>query len=209
MGHVCRCRDESSFTRGCRSGEEPAGLKLSDDTDEPDTYLQRLQEKVAYAGHPYLNRPEGTAESITRLSAEDLRAYHKSVMQTSRLLLVVVAIWIRPSSKRASRPRSQAAARRLQSAGTAAINFNSSSLDVTSRTLPTNYIQGFYTAHDDSPDIYPMYVASSLRAIAYSKKCASSEICLMRLTRSCGIRQLTSRHLRNRRRPVRERPPCA
>ncbi|HWP52566.1 MAG TPA: insulinase family protein, partial [Pyrinomonadaceae bacterium] len=31
---------------------------LSDDTDEPDTYLQRLQEKVAYAGHPYLNRPE-------------------------------------------------------------------------------------------------------------------------------------------------------
>src|ERR1043166_1078115 len=39
---------------------------LSDDTDEPDTYLQRLQEKVAYAGHPYLNRPEGTAESITR-----------------------------------------------------------------------------------------------------------------------------------------------
>jgi zinc protease len=25
---------------------------LSDDTDEPDTYLQRLQEKVAYAGHP-------------------------------------------------------------------------------------------------------------------------------------------------------------
>ena len=39
---------------------------LSDDTDEPDTYLQRLQEKVAYAGHPYLNRPEGTAESISR-----------------------------------------------------------------------------------------------------------------------------------------------
>jgi len=28
---------------------------LSGDTDEPDTYLQRLQEKVAYAGHPYLN----------------------------------------------------------------------------------------------------------------------------------------------------------
>jgi predicted Zn-dependent peptidase len=63
---------------------------LSDDTDEPDTYLQRLQEKVAYAGHPYLNRPEGTAESISRLTAEDLRAYHQRTMQNSQLLLVIV-----------------------------------------------------------------------------------------------------------------------
>ena len=30
---------------------------LSDDTDEPDTYAA-LQEKAAYAGHPYLNRPK-------------------------------------------------------------------------------------------------------------------------------------------------------
>jgi len=63
---------------------------LSDDTDEPDTYLQRLQEKVAYAGHPYLNRPEGTAESISRLTADDLRTYHQRTMQTSQLLLVIV-----------------------------------------------------------------------------------------------------------------------
>src|SRR5205809_4287 len=35
---------------------------LKDDTDDPDTYLQRLQEKAAYAGHPYSNRAEGTAE---------------------------------------------------------------------------------------------------------------------------------------------------
>src|SRR6266403_3879062 len=40
---------------------------LSGDTDEPDSYLQRLQEKVAYAGHPYLNRPAGTADTIRRL----------------------------------------------------------------------------------------------------------------------------------------------
>src|SRR3954468_19594507 len=40
---------------------------LSDDADDPDTYLQRLQEPVAYAGHPYLNRPEGTVEAVTRL----------------------------------------------------------------------------------------------------------------------------------------------
>src|SRR5437763_5326926 len=63
---------------------------LRDDADEPDSYLQRLQERVAYAGHPYLNRPEGTAESVSHLTAEDLRAYHQKTMQTSRLLLVIV-----------------------------------------------------------------------------------------------------------------------
>src|SRR5205807_7347606 len=63
---------------------------LRDDADEPDTYLQRLQERVAYAGHPYLNRPEGTAESVGRLTADDLRAYHQKIIQTSHLLLVVV-----------------------------------------------------------------------------------------------------------------------
>src|SRR5205814_5179972 len=35
--------------------------------------------------------------------------------------------------------------------------------DVTSRELPTNYVQGLFTAPPiTSPDIYPMYVASSL-----------------------------------------------
>src|SRR4030088_3044503 len=35
---------------------------LQDDADAPDSYLQRLQDRVAYAGHPYLNRPQGTVE---------------------------------------------------------------------------------------------------------------------------------------------------
>jgi zinc protease len=137
---------------------------LSDDTDEPDTYLQRLQEKVAYSGHPYLNRPEGTAESVNRLSGEDLRAYHKSVMQTSRLLLVIVGdldpvqLKARITSTFGKLPRGDYKVPALPQ-----LTFNSSSLEVTSRQLPTNYIQGFYTAPSiTSPDIYPMYVASSV-----------------------------------------------
>ncbi len=137
---------------------------LSDDTDEPDTYLQRLQEKVAYAGHPYLNRPEGTAESITRLTADDLRAYHKSVMETSRLLLVIVGdldpaqLKARITNTFTKLPRGDYKAPALPP-----LAFSASTLEVTSRNLPTNYIQGFYTAPAiTSPDIYPMYVASSL-----------------------------------------------
>ena len=63
---------------------------LADDTDDPDTYLQRLQERTAYAGHPYINRPEGTVESVSRLSLDDLRKYHQQMMETSRLMLVIV-----------------------------------------------------------------------------------------------------------------------
>src|SRR5712692_8656501 len=80
-----------SFTKddvGLLQGRLVASLRA--DTDDPDTYLQRLQERVAYAGHPYLNRPEGTADTIGKLTAEDLRAYHQKIMQTSRLLLVIV-----------------------------------------------------------------------------------------------------------------------
>ncbi len=137
---------------------------LSDDTDDPDSYLQRLQEKVAYAGHPYLNRPQGTAESVARLSAEDLRAYHKSVMQTSRLLLVIVGdldpapLKARITAAFGKLPRGDYKAPALPQ-----LVFNSSTLEVTTRNLPTNYIQGYYTAPPiTSPDIYPMEVASSL-----------------------------------------------
>jgi len=137
---------------------------LSGDTDEPDSYLQRLQEKVAYAGHPYLNRPEGTAETISKLTAEDLRAYHKGIMQTSRLLLVIVGdldaaqLKLRIAATFGKLPKGDYKAPVLPQ-----LAFNSSTVDITSRELRTNYIQGLFTAPAiTSPDIYPMYVASSL-----------------------------------------------
>jgi predicted Zn-dependent peptidase len=43
------------------------------------------------------------------------------------------------------------------------LNFEKSTVEVTPRSLPTNYIQGLFTAPSlTSPDIYPMRVASSL-----------------------------------------------
>src|ERR1044072_6690275 len=65
-------------------------VSLSDDTDNPDVYLQKLQERVAYAGHPYVNNTNGTPETVSKLTPDDLRAYHTKLMETSRLLLVIV-----------------------------------------------------------------------------------------------------------------------
>src|SRR5437764_6838835 len=137
---------------------------LRDDADEPDTYLQRLQERVAYAGHPYLNRPEGTAESVGRLTADDLRAYYQKIIQTSHLLLVVVGDLDPVQLKQriaASFGKLARGEYKLQTPP--AISFTASTVEVTSRELPTNYIQGIFGAPSiTSPDIYPMRVAASL-----------------------------------------------
>ena len=43
------------------------------------------------------------------------------------------------------------------------LNFEKSSVEVTTRELPTNYVQGLFTAPPlTSPDIYPMRVAAAL-----------------------------------------------
>src|SRR5215813_4208364 len=137
---------------------------LSDDEDEPDTYLQRLQDRVAYTGHPYLNRPEGTAENIRRLTAEDLRAYHQKVMQTSRLLLVIVGdldaaqLKTRIAASFGKLPRGD-----FKLETPPQLTFTASTVEVTSRELPTNYIQGLFSAPPiTSPDIYPMRIAAAL-----------------------------------------------
>src|SRR6266446_1217902 len=137
---------------------------LQGETDEPDAYLQRLQDRAAYAGHPYLNRPEGTADNIRRLTAEDLRAYHQKIMQTSRLLLVIVGdldpaqLKTRITASFGKLPRGDYKPQPLPP-----LTFTSSTIDVTPRDLKTNYVQGLFTAPPiTSPEIYPMRIAASI-----------------------------------------------
>jgi zinc protease len=137
---------------------------LSDDADDPDTYLQRLQERVAYAGHPYLNRPEGTVEAVTRLTLENIRRYHQQMMQTSRLLLVIVgdldaaALRDRIAATFGKLPRGEYHVEPIPQ-----LTFSAPTVEVTQRGLPTNYIQGLFTAPSlTATDIYPMEVASSI-----------------------------------------------
>lgn len=137
---------------------------LRDDSDDPDTYLQRLQERVAYAGHPYLNRPQGTVESVSRLTLEDMRRYHRQTMETSRLLLVIVGD-LDPAQLRqrialsfGKLPRGK-----YRSEPVPQLSFTAATVEVTQRGLPTNYIQGLFAAPPlTATDIYPTQVASSI-----------------------------------------------
>jgi zinc protease len=139
-------------------------VSLSDDTDNPDVYLQKLQERVAYAGHPYLNDTSGTPETIAKLTPEDLRQYHVKLMETSRLLLVIVGD-LNPTDVRTLVTASFGKLPRgtYKPAAMPQLTFDRSSVEVTRRDLPTNYIQGLFTAPPlTSPDIYAMRIASSI-----------------------------------------------
>jgi zinc protease len=154
-----------SFTKeDVKLVQERQVVSLSDDTDNPDVYLQRLQERVAYAGHPYLNNVNGTPQTVAKLIPEDLRQYHAKLMETSRLLLVIVgdlnlndvrglvtaSFGKLPKGSYAAKPVPQLA-------------FDKSTVDVTPRELKTNYVQGLFVAPTlTSPDIYAMRIASSI-----------------------------------------------
>ncbi|HEU4873895.1 MAG TPA: pitrilysin family protein [Pyrinomonadaceae bacterium] len=139
-------------------------VSLSDDTDNPDVYLQKLQERVAYAGHPYLNNTSGTPETVAKLTPEDLSKYHTRLMETSRLLLVIVGD-LNPAEVKTLVTASFGKLPRgsYKSEAIPQLAFDKSSVEVTPRELPTNYVQGLFSAPSlTSPDIYAMRIASSL-----------------------------------------------
>ena len=144
--------------------QERQVVSLSDDTDNPDVYLQKLQERVAYVGHPYLNNTRGTPETVAKLTPQDLRQYHTQLMETSRLLLVIVGD-LNPNEVRGlvtgsfgKLPRGNYTPKAVPQ-----LAFEKSTVEVTPRELPTNYVQGLFSAPSlTSPDIYAMRIASSL-----------------------------------------------
>lgn len=124
----------------------------------PEGALQALQDKTLYAAHPYPNEVIGTPATIAALTPDDLRAYHKKVMQTSQLLLVFVGdldandVKARVAATFGKLPRGDYKDQPLKT-----IDFSKPTFDVTTRSLPTNYIQGAFAAPSiGDPDYYAM-----------------------------------------------------
>jgi zinc protease len=137
---------------------------LRSESDSPESYLEVLQEKIIYAKHPYLNSPEGTISNVMSLKPEDLRAYHQKMMQTSRLLLVVVGdvdpdmLQKQIAASFGKLPRGD-----YKSLPAPGIDFSKPTLDTTSRTLETNYVKGVFAAPQiGDPDYYAMRVAIAI-----------------------------------------------
>lgn len=140
---------------------------LRNQEDDPDGLLQVLANRVINAKTAYENDPGGTLESIARIKPADLRAYHQSMMETSRMLLVIVGdateldtalLKQRVTAAFGKLPRGN-----YKDAPLPTLDFSKPTLDVTQRALPTNYVQGEFAAPSiASPDFYAMRVATTI-----------------------------------------------
>lgn len=141
-----------------------AVISLRSSEDTPDSYLEMLQSRNAYAGHPYANNPRGTAETVSKMTVEDVRRYHAQMMQTTRLLLVVVGdldpaqVRERVASTFGKLPRGEYQPKEVQQ-----LSFNAPLVEVTQRALPTNYVQGVFVAPAmTTDDIHAMRIATNI-----------------------------------------------
>jgi zinc protease len=113
--------------------------------DSPDAILDFLADSITFSGHPYALEPVGTEASLTKLSVADLKAYRTEQLITSRMLLVVVG---NVSRARVEKLVAQSIGKLPK--GTYAWSLPTAPPEqpgayvLEKRTLPTNYLQGYF-----------------------------------------------------------------
>ncbi|MFC2103606.1 M16 family metallopeptidase [Bacteroidota bacterium] len=132
--------------------------------DDPDAYLQKLVNNQFYVDHPYSVEVNGTVSTLSSFSTDDLSAYHSELMNTSRLLLVVVG----------NTTKSELEAMVKKSFGNLpvgnyaashppAVEFSEPSIKIVKKENPTTYIQGTYSAPArGTEEGYTMLIANSI-----------------------------------------------
>lgn len=132
--------------------------------DDPDALAEYLADSMAFAGHPYGNPVTGTEESITALDATALRDYQTTQIVKSRMLLVVVGDVDRAHIERLVRGT-------LANLPLGAYKWTSpprlpekpTTVVMEQRSLPTNYIVGYYSGPlANSDDYQALRVATSV-----------------------------------------------
>lgn len=134
---------------------------LRSESDAPEGALEALSKRTLFAGHPYSNGPEGTMANIAKLKPADLMAYHRRMLETSRLLLVVVGD-VEPETlqKRIAASFAKVPRGEYKDSALPPINFAKGSLDITEKPVQTNYVEGAFAAPSvRDPDYYAMRVA--------------------------------------------------
>lgn len=132
--------------------------------DDPDASAEVLADSIAFIGHPYAIPVSGTEASVAAFDSATLRNYVRSQIVTSRMLLVVVGDIDRAHVEKLVRqslgnlPRGNyqwTLPPRLPELPTA--------LAVERRSLPTNYILGYYSGPlADSHDYQALRIATSV-----------------------------------------------
>lgn len=121
-------------------------IMLKREAEQPEGRLGILVNDTLYAGQPYANRPQGRVESMAGFSAAQLQAPLARLRQGSRLLLVVVGD-IDASHVIAQVRKAFGDLPKGDYVETAypRPSFSAPRLVTEQRTLPTNYLEGWFT----------------------------------------------------------------
>jgi zinc protease len=138
---------------------------LRQQNDSPENSVALLSNKQLYAMHPYFNSPLGTIESVKSLTAADVKAHHAKLLQTSRMLVVVVG----NVSMDEVKDKVEGSFGKLESGDYKAdappdfAKASTKEFEVVERPVATKYIRGVFAAPPlDSPDYAPFSIAMNI-----------------------------------------------
>lgn len=123
-----------------------AVIMLKREAEQPEGRLGILVNDTLYAGQPYANRPQGRVETMAGFSVAQLQAHLTRLREGSRLLLVVVgdidATHVIAQARKAfdKLPKGSYVETAFPRP-----SFSAPRLVTEQRTLPTNYLQGWFT----------------------------------------------------------------
>ncbi|HYG53623.1 MAG TPA: pitrilysin family protein, partial [Flavobacteriales bacterium] len=70
--------------------KQDATTKLKAQESDPDHAIDKMAKQLAFAGKNYAKDPQGTIETVNKLSPEETKKYYQSIFNRGRLLMVVV-----------------------------------------------------------------------------------------------------------------------
>jgi zinc protease len=138
---------------------------LRQQNDSPENSVALLSNNQLFVSHPYFNSPAGTVDSVKSLTAADVRAHHAKLLQTSRMLVVVVGnvsqeevkSKVEASFGKLPRGDYKNDAPPLFAKGT------TNDFQLVERPVATNYIRGVFAAPPlENPDYAPFSIAMNI-----------------------------------------------
>lgn len=120
---------------------------LKSQASQPDYAIEQMAKQTAFAGKDYAKSPEGTEATVSKLTSAETKAYYKSILTKSRLLIIVVGELERSlleqkiSAMLASVPQGTPFVQKKY-----AFNPTTNSFKSEKKDLATNYIQAVSSA---------------------------------------------------------------
>ncbi len=132
--------------------------------DNPDAFLQKLVNEEFYVGHPYSIGVNGTEATLNSFTTKDLSDFYLQRLKTSNMLLVVVGnISKSELENKVKESFSNLEKGNYQPVMLPKVVHAEPSIKIVERELPTNYIQGTYSAPSrGTEDGYTMLILNSI-----------------------------------------------